>query len=104
MTTPRIVLALLILSTPALGAERSSAVRAAFQAANPCPANGATKGNCPGYVADHIVSLCWDPKGDVVRNLQWQTIEDGKKKDVFERQACALKRKLEKREAACRTN
>lgn len=98
----RIILALLILAVPAHGAERSSKVRRQFQAAHPCPSNGATSGSCKGFVLDHIVSLCWDPKGDVVGNLQWQSIEDGKKKDVFERQACALKRKLEAVQGSCK--
>jgi hypothetical protein len=97
----RLALALLLLAAPAHSAERSSAVRRQFQLANPCPSTGKTTGACPNHVVDHIVSLCWNPNGDVVTNLMWQTLEDGKKKDVFERQACALKRKYEKLKESC---
>jgi hypothetical protein len=97
----RIIFAVLLLAAPAQAAERSSAVRAAFQRAHPCPSTGKTTGACPGYRLDHIASLCWDPSGDVIGNLQWQTIEDAKKKDRFEKQACALKRKYQALKKSC---
>jgi len=101
VTTGRIGLALLLLTAPAHAAERSSKVRRQFQAAHPCPSNGATKGNCPLWVVDHIVPLCWGGK-DELSNLAWQRADEAKKKDVFEVQACALKRKYEKLQRACR--
>jgi hypothetical protein len=68
--------------------QRSRAVTLEFQRENPCPSTGLTTGACPGYVKDHIMPLaCGGP--DAVSNLQWQTIEDGKAKDRWERQACA---------------
>lgn len=68
--------------------ERSRAQRDAFQRANPCPANGATHGACPGYVVDHIVPLCAGGP-DAPANMQWQTVDDGKAKDRTEHTQCA---------------
>lgn len=66
---------------------RSAAVKAEFQRLNPCPANGARRGACPGYVKDHIVPL--DCNGlDIAQNLQWQTVADAKAKDKWERKQC----------------
>ena len=63
---------------------RSKAQRAAFMRTHPCPANGATRGACPGYVVDHIIPLhCGGP--DEPSNMQWQTVADGKAKDRLER-------------------
>lgn len=63
--------------------KRSHAAKEAFQRANPCPANGATKGGCKGYVIDHISPLeCGG--ADAPSNMQWQTIADGKAKDKTE--------------------
>jgi hypothetical protein len=63
---------------------RSKAAKAAFQRDHPCPANGSTRGGCPGYVIDHVAPLeCGGP--DAPFNMQWQTIADGKAKDKTER-------------------
>jgi len=90
MTLKFIILAaLLILSSAAIAepAPRSAAVKAEFQRQNPCPANGQRRGACPGYVKDHIIALaCGGP--DTAENLQWQTIEEGKAKDKWERKKC----------------
>lgn len=67
---------------------RSRVVRAAFQRANPCPANHLTKGACPGYLVDHVKPLaCGGP--DIVSNMQWQTLADARAKDRVERQLCS---------------
>jgi hypothetical protein len=50
-----VVLAMFVLDAGAV--DRSRVVRAEFQRLNPCPANGATRGACPGFEADHIVAL-----------------------------------------------
>lgn len=68
-------------------AERSKAVRAEFQRQNPCPANGAMRGPCPGYVADHVVPLCAGG-ADSAANMQWQTVESAKVKDREEAKHC----------------
>lgn len=71
--------------------KRSAHVLAAFQRQTPCPSTGRTTGRCPGYVKDHIIPLCLvGAKGDIVENLQWQTIADAKRKDRDERKQCRL--------------
>lgn len=54
-----------------------------FKQQNPCPANGSTKGKCPGYIIDHVQPL---KRGgaDHPANMQWQTKEDAKAKDKWE--------------------
>jgi len=54
--------------------------RAAFVAANPCPATGAPRGPCPGWVVDHVVPLCVGG-ADAPHNMQWLTVEAAKLKD-----------------------
>jgi hypothetical protein len=68
-------------------AHRSTSARAAFQRANPCPATGAQRGACPGYVIDHITPLCAGG-ADAPANMQWQTTADAKAKDRTERPQC----------------
>lgn len=75
-------------------AARSSTTVHEFRKLKPCP-DGPDKGStsrCHGFVVDHIVPLCFGGKDDP-DNMQYQTVEDGLKKDVFEREACALARK-----------
>jgi hypothetical protein len=73
--------------TPKHTVERSRAARQEFQRLNPCPANGKAHGACPGYVVDHIVPLaCGGP--DDPSNMQWQTREEAKAKDRWERAQC----------------
>jgi hypothetical protein len=70
--------------------KRSKAEKDAFKREHPCPANGNTRGKCPGYVIDHIKPLeCGG--ADAPYNMQWQTIADGKAKDKTEGQ-CRLTR------------
>ena len=54
---------------------------------HPCPANGKTRGACPGYVVDHVKPLCAGG-ADHPSNMQWQTREEAKKKDRREREMC----------------
>lgn len=59
-----------------------------FVRTHPCPANGATRGPCPGYVVDHIEPLCAGG-ADAPANMQWQTVPDGKAiKDREEFRTC----------------
>jgi hypothetical protein len=58
-----------------------------FKLANPCPANGRYKGSCPGYVIDHVKALACGGL-DTPKNMQWQTVEDAKAKDKWERVGC----------------
>lgn len=67
---------------------RSSQAISAFKSANPCPANGSRSGPCKGWVIDHIIPLaCNGP--DTPSNMQWQTKQDAKDKDKWERKSCA---------------
>lgn len=80
-----------LLTAKALPAEarikRSQSAKVAFKAEHPCPATGARKGPCKGYVIDHVKPLaCGGP--DAPSNMQWQTIAEGKAKDKWERRAC----------------
>jgi hypothetical protein len=78
----------LLLCTPV---PRSARVLAEFQLLYPCPSTGLRTGTCPGYIRDHIKPLCLTGKaGDVVENLQWQTIHDAKLKDIQEREECRI--------------
>jgi hypothetical protein len=81
-----VVLAGVLALGPALAearTKRDPAQRAAFQRACPCPANGRTRGACPGWVVDHVVAL---KRGGIDHpvNMQWQTVEDARRKDRVE--------------------
>lgn len=78
-----IVLALIV---PAVEA-RSKASRAEFQRLQPCPATGAKRGPCPGYIVDHVSPLCAGG-ADHHSNMQWQTVNAAKAKDRSERSQC----------------
>lgn len=66
---------------------RDLSARAEFQRLNPCPANGARRGPCPGYVVDHVVPLCAGG-ADAPRNMQWQERAESFAKDIQERRQC----------------
>lgn len=66
---------------------RSLAAKWAFKAEHPCPANGARRGHCPGYIIDHIKPLACGGADDP-SNMQWQTEADAKAKDRWERRGC----------------
>jgi hypothetical protein len=66
---------------------RSHAARAEFKRLNPCPANGAARGPCPGWEIDHVQPLkCGGP--DTVSNMQWLTVADHKAKTKSEAKLC----------------
>lgn len=75
---------------PADAAERSSAQRAAFQRANPCPLNGKIRGRCPGYEIDHIRPLCAGG-ADRPLNMQWLTVPAHRVKTRGDVRACRRK-------------
>jgi len=70
--------------------ERSEKAKNSFKYSHPCPANGNNHGSCAGYVIDHIKPLACGG-ADAVINMQWQTIEEGKAKDKWERKDCETK-------------
>lgn len=79
------------LSTPSVGGSqrrvRSEAKKNSFKSIKPCPSNGEDHGPCPGYVIDHIKPLACGGADDP-GNMQWQTVEEGKAKDAWERAGC----------------
>lgn len=79
-----VAFAALVVSLLTLGTERDPHQRVLFMKSHPCPANGKTRGACPGYVVDHINPLCADGP-DRPSNMQWQTVADAKVKDNEER-------------------
>lgn len=81
-----VLLALLVAGSSWAG-ERSRAARAEFQRQQPCPANGARRGPCPGHVVDHVVPLCAGG-ADHPSNMQWQPVLRAKEKDRLERRIC----------------
>lgn len=66
---------------------RSKKAVSMFRATVPCPATGKISKTCPGYIADHIVSLCACGADDP-SNMQFQTLADSKIKDRWERKLC----------------
>lgn len=86
---PLLLVCLALLSSAAdARIPRSQKAKVLFQWDHPCPANGAQRGKCPGYVIDHIDPLCHGG-ADAPTNMQWQTIQDAKVKDRWERKLCA---------------
>lgn len=84
---PPALLAIAMLATSAIAADRSPTVPREYQRQHPCPATGKTTGACPGYVRDHVVPLCAGGS-DSPSNMQWQTVADGKAKDREEANSC----------------
>jgi hypothetical protein len=79
--------AVLLAACAATPAPRSQAAVNAFKREAPCPATGASRGPCPGYVVDHVVPLCAGGP-DKPANMQWQTVAEGKLKDRDEMNQC----------------
>jgi hypothetical protein len=80
-------LCLALLIPQADAAPRSKALRAEFVRLNPCPANGATSGPCPGYQVDHREALICGGR-DELGNLQWLTVAEHKEKTRVEVKLC----------------
>lgn len=85
---PPCLMALLLACLPAHAAERNRAAVQAFKWEHPCPATGDPRGPCPGWIIDHIKPLACGGADDPA-NMQWQTREDAKAKDRWERRGCA---------------
>jgi hypothetical protein len=64
-----------------------------FRLANPSPSTGETRGACTGYVIDRIVPVACGGAEEPA-NMQWQTIQQAKEKDRWERIGCRPGRKL----------
>ena len=79
------VLALAMALAPAADArtKRSQSAKVEFKLSHPCPADGATKGPCKGYVIDHRIGLCVGGP-DTAQNMRWMTVETAKSKDRWE--------------------
>jgi hypothetical protein len=67
--------------------KRSTAAKVAFKRQHPCPSTGKSPGPCRGYVIDHVKPLACGGADDP-SNMQWQTVEEGKAKDKWERKGC----------------
>lgn len=78
----------LALAAPAdAGQQRSYKAKRDFKVEQPCPSTGNTKGACPGWIIDHIEALACGGADDP-GNMQWQTVEESKAKDRWERIGC----------------
>jgi hypothetical protein len=80
-------LALLVPTLAEARIKRSQSAKVEFKLEHPCPATGARKGPCKGYVIDHVNPLACGGL-DAPENMQWQTIAEGKAKDKWERKGC----------------
>lgn len=69
---------------------RSTTVLRHFAQQQPCPSTGLHQLPCPGYVIDHIKPLACGGE-DAPANLQWQTKQEAKDKDRWERKNCQRK-------------
>ena len=67
--------------------KRSSEARAEFKREQPCPATGRSYGARSGYIIDHVIPLACDGD-DTPANMQWQTREEARVKDRWERREC----------------
>ena len=66
---------------------RSRAALRAFVNQQACPSTGLHRLPCKGWVIDHVKPLACGGADDP-SNLQWQTREDAKIKDKWERREC----------------
>lgn len=87
-----VVAATVALAPAAAAAKRSSAVRAAFVLAHPCPSTGQPYGACPGYQVDHREALVCGGS-DTLDNLQWLDIDTHKAKTRVEVKLCRTHKK-----------
>lgn len=66
---------------------RSQKAKNIFKYSQPCPSTGRTIGSCPDFIIDHIKPLACGGADDT-SNMQWQTKQDAKAKDKWEREGC----------------
>lgn len=78
---------LMAFSLNAEAGKRDMAQRDEFKRMYPCPINGNTRGPCPGYEVDHVISLC---KGgsDTPDNMQWLPAAAHRMKTADDVRAC----------------
>jgi hypothetical protein len=94
------LLVVLALLAPAPAFARDPSAVAHFRKENPCPATGNPRGACPGWVVDHIIPLAlFGP--DRPDNMQWQTVEEAKRKDRIEMEAYRARKKFERDFVKC---
>jgi hypothetical protein len=67
----------------------------AFRKLNACPASKLFTGPCKGWVVNHVLPLCLFPNFDIPANMKWEGKAESYRRDVIEREMCAMKRKLE---------
>ncbi|CAN4276827.1 HNH nuclease [Methylophilaceae bacterium] len=82
-----LIITLLFSFTVVAKEQRSYKAKVEFKQQHPCPANASTKGRCEGYIIDHIIPLACGG-ADSPENMQWQTEEESKAKDKWERKGC----------------
>ena len=70
-----------------------------FRRHNPCPATHKISGACPGYVVDHLQSLCSGGL-DAPSNMRWQAYKESLVKDAEERRYCRKLRAMKLRSKA----
>lgn len=87
MTNRSALLCIALVAGLAAASPRSKAARAEFMRAHPCPATGATRGACPGWVVDHVFPLACGGR-DAPENMAWQTAAAAKAKDAWELELC----------------
>lgn len=70
--------------------KRDPAQVRAFKKTHACPdgPNKGSKTRCVGYVVDHVAPLCAGGP-DRPENMVWQTVEQAKVKDKWEKELCA---------------
>jgi hypothetical protein len=83
----KILITFLIIAISQSVDARSMAARQEFKNFHPCPSTGQTHGRCPGWIIDHIEALACGG-ADSPSNMQWQTVQEAKAKDKWERIGC----------------
>lgn len=78
------------------GQHRSYQAKREFKVLHHCPSTGKSKGACPGWIIDHVKPLACGG-ADAPENMQWQTVEEAKAKDRWERNGCDVKQQGELR-------
>jgi hypothetical protein len=82
-----LLLALLLGSAEVVAGRPVSSAQTEFQRLNPCPANNARSGDCPGYVIDYVVPRCLGGPDDPY-NMRWQTLAEVKARDAVAARRC----------------